>query len=361
MSGLPPPLEINPPLLNSACPWATTLDDLRRLYACPSTGAVTTRTSLIGGFDHDPAKHQYAFFDQGTHNASPTPDTQKNASLNSLGYSPLTLETYLDYIKTISDELQLQPGNPTSKPRKGFIVSVTGGPDGIAASYAMISSAAQDVRFPLAMEINLSCPNIPGRPPPAYSEEALVTYLDRLQHAIFDPSVQRPRIPVGIKTPPYTHATQYEGLMAALERAADAEGGTGVCPVSFITATNTLGSCLVLGLEGEEGGREVEDGKGRDRALLARFALPGSGLGGMAGAPLHPLALGNVCTIRRMLDERADKLGHVRVIGVGGVLDAGGYRRMRAVGAHAVAVATGLGLKGLPVFGEIEEGLRGRW
>jgi hypothetical protein len=33
MAELPPKLQIHPPLINSASPWATTLDDLRRLYA----------------------------------------------------------------------------------------------------------------------------------------------------------------------------------------------------------------------------------------------------------------------------------------------------------------------------------------
>jgi dihydroorotate dehydrogenase (fumarate) len=344
MAGAPPRLEISPPLINSANPWATTLDDLRRLYACPSTGAVTTRTSLINRFDHDPAKHQYIFFD-----AAQTGLAQ-NASLNSLGYSPLPLETYLDFIKIISDEQPARSG-------KGFIVSVTGSPEDIAQSYMLIVSAARGLQFPLAMEINLSCPNIRNKPPPAYSEEALSTYLCHLQQAIRDADDNEiPRIPVGLKTPPFTHAPEYEALMSALERAVPAAGG--VCPVSFITATNTLGSCLVFAPP--QSRPEVED---PTLASPGSFALPDSGLGGMAGAPLHPLALGNVCTIRRMLDApaRTATLGHVQVVGVGGVLDAKGYRRMRAVGAHVVGVATGLGLKGVDIFGEIEAGLRGEW
>lgn len=366
MAELPPPLEIYPPLINSANPWATTLDDLRRLYACPSTGAVTTRTSLLRGFNHSPGKHQYTFFDASTHKASPNPDpnlaSTYNASLNSFGYSPLPLETYLAFIKTISDEQQSQQHQAHTKSRKkGFIISVTGSPDEIAGCYSLIASAAQDSELPLAMEINLSCPNIPGSPPPAYSRVALTEYLEQLQHMIADddpataPAV--PSIPVGLKTPPYTHASEYEGLVAALD---DAAGG-GVCPISFITATNTLGSCLVfagsesgLGPGNGEGGRE---GQSEPRC----FALPGTGMGGLAGAPLHPLALGNVCTLRRMLDERGEKLRHIRIIGVGGVLDAEGYRRMRAVGAYAVGVGTGLGLKGVGIFGEIERGLGGTW
>lgn len=379
MAGTPPPLEIRPPLINTACPWATTLDDLRLLYKCPSTGAVTTRTSLIDGFDHDLDKHQYAFFGPGQGDLG-----HHNASINSLGYSPLNLQTYLDMIKKISDEQPARSG-------KGFIVSVTGTPEDIATCYKFVASAAPQLQFPIAMEINLSCPNIPNRPPPAYSEEALATYLAHLQQAITDVASSGgggggggstiPRIPVGLKTPPYTYSTQYEGLISALDSAGpdldDGEtAGKGPCPISFITATNTLGSCLVFSppcpcspfpaqrhlqpLDSSSPSSQETGGAG----LAGTFALPGAGLGGLAGAPLHPLALGNVATLRRMLDERSKggRLAHVRIVGVGGVLDAAGYRRMRAVGADVVGVATGLGLKGVGVFGEIEGGLgKGGW
>jgi dihydroorotate dehydrogenase (fumarate) len=355
-AGSPPLFEIHPPLLNSACPWATTLDDLRRLYQCPSTGAVTTRTSLIKGFDHDPAKHQFFFFDAARGGAgdpsasSPT----LNASINSLGYSPLTLHEYINFLKTISDEL------PPSEPaRKGFIVSVTGSPDDVAKSYRLLAAAAPSLRFPLAMEINLSCPNIPGRPPPAYDQHALETYLTPLRRAVIDVHVlpDHTPIPVGLKTPPYTYTTQFLALVDALESATKAslesnEGEGGGCPVSFVTTTNTLGNCLLYASSSDSD----------SSAGVLAPALPSNGLGGMAGPPLHPLALGNVATLRRLLDEREKVLGtRVAIIGVGGVSDAEGYRRMRAAGADAVALATGLGLKGVEVFGEVERGLGGRW
>ncbi|CRK24925.1 hypothetical protein BN1723_013426, partial [Verticillium longisporum] len=84
-------------------------------------------------------------------------------------------------------------------------------------------------------------------------------------------------------------------------------------------------------------------------------ALPGDGLGGMAGPPLHPLALGNVRTIARML-KGWPETKHVSVIGVGGVGDAEAYRRMRNAGAYAVAVGTALGKDGVDVFAQIAKG-----
>ncbi|KAK0635867.1 hypothetical protein B0T17DRAFT_470087, partial [Bombardia bombarda] len=351
----PPALSIHPPLINSSNPWATSLDDLRLLYACPSTGAVTTRTSLIKGFAHDAAKHQYV---GGGAVAG------KNASINSLGYSPHTLETYLGFIKTISAEQQTVA--PSSK--KVFIVSVTGTPSEVAQCYTMIAAVANEVVFPLAMEVNLSCPNIEGKPPPAYGKGELVRYLEALQGVIDARSdgddgkpLLLPRIPFGLKAPPYTHSTEYDILIGALAEHATSLGERGekrVSPVSFITSTNTLGSCLLFA-----GGGDIDhDGGGGMDGVLTSFALPGFGIGGMAGAPLHPLALGNVATLRRriLLEENREPLGHIQIIGIGGVSDADGYRRMRTVGAEVVGVGTGLLQKGLEVFGEIENGVGGR-
>ncbi|RKU49439.1 dihydroorotate dehydrogenase [Coniochaeta pulveracea] len=330
MAAKPPTLDIDPPLLNSANPWATTLDDLRALYACQSTGAVTTRTSIVDGFGHDPEKHQYIFFNPADHTSYGTTSTPAaNASLNSLGYSPLTLETYLGFIKTIAAE--------TPQPRrKWFIVSVTGTVEQVVEGYKHILSikASLPAEFPLAMEINLSCPNIPGKPPPAYSSSELAKYLAGLAECRGSDD----NVPIGLKVPPYTHAGDFNRLVEALADTKHLQQRE--CPVSFLTSTNTLGSCLVLG----------------------NNMLPGSGMGGMAGAPLHPLALGNVATLRKLLDERPEKeLKGIQLIGVGGVSDADGYRRMRTVGATAVGVGTALGLKGVNVFREIESGLEGRW
>lgn len=347
----PPVLDIEPPLLNSACPWATSLEDLQALYLCESTGAVTTRTSMLHGFPHDDNLHQHVFFN-GSDHGSVTPVSSlrdpmpQNASLNSLGYSPEPLAQYLEWIKTISRQAV------ENLRRKWFIVSVTGTPEEVATSYAHILAAQRDVplsSFPLAMEVNLSCPNIPGKPPPAYGGPELGRYLAAVLGAVESGRAAHNglRMPVGLKTPPYTYAGQYQMLAAELLKlAAAAANHGGACPVSFLTATNTLGSCLVV--EPHEQGRFER-------------ALPAPGIGGLAGAPLHPLALGNVAALREVLDSHRAELGHVRIIGVGGVADRAGYRRMRAAGADAVALATALGLKWVAVFDEIYKDVEKVW
>lgn len=80
----------------------------------------------------------------------------------------------------------------------------------------------------------------------------------------------------------------------------------------------------------------------------------------MAGPPLHPLALGNVATLRRKFDADP-RLVHLDIIGVGGVYDGQGYKRMRRVGAMAVGIATALGRQGVGVFTSIETDINSVW
>ncbi|KAI1778380.1 dihydroorotate dehydrogenase-like protein [Hypoxylon cercidicola] len=339
----PPPIHIHPPLLNSANPWATTLEDLKALFECGSTGAVTTRTALLDGFAHDPAVHQYAFFDPSTHASGSGPlsaGPAENASLNNMGYSPLPLDAYLGFIREIAGPaVVMEEEGKKEKKKKLFIVSVTGSPDDVAECYVRVARLARDVRAPLAVEVNLSCPNIADAPPPAYDGDALERYLDAVARAAAENTAGAVRVPWGIKTPPYTHAGQFAMLGAALVHSATANASAH-CPASFVTATNTLGSCLVL--------------SSSYPPVTARLA--GTGVGGMAGAALHPLALGNVRALRDLLDA-APQTRHVQVIGVGGVEDAEGFCRMKNVGAAAVGVGTALGRKGVEVFGEIEAGV----
>ncbi|KAK8196641.1 dihydroorotate dehydrogenase [Zalaria obscura] len=319
--------RIDPPLINSANPWASSKEDLQALYDCPHTGAVTCRTSLLKGFRHDPAIHQYTFYDPRDHSLVPKEvqdgdvPSDKSGSLNTLGYSPIPLSEYIEYIRDITSSGQ------STKP---FVISVTGSPSEVRQCHDLIRSAQVNIPVPLCMEINLSCPNILDKPPPAYSGPALLEYLEALYSDNSAPST-----PVGIKTPPYTYADQFNTLISTILSATKKHT---TCPVSFITATNTLGSCLLLA--------------DSTSATPALASASGAGIGGLAGAPLHPIALGNVKTLRTMLDQH-EELKAIDVIGIGGVSDKASYDRMTSVGARVVGVGTALGREGVAVFGKI--------
>ncbi|KIW91330.1 uncharacterized protein Z519_08226 [Cladophialophora bantiana CBS 173.52] len=345
-------LKISPPLLNSACPWATTLEDIKALYDSPYTGAVTIRTSLLEGFTHDDSIHQYIFFTPGktisgdapkgeaSKPSSSSSSSEPVSTLNTLGYSPLTLSEYLGIINEIVGQRHLGTDTPTKKP---FILSVTGTPDEIAMAYALVANAAEmDEDLRLAMEVNLSCPNIASAPPPAYDKKQLDEYLEAISDS---KSTYRGRMAtpesvpkVGVKLPPYTYTGQFEMAVDSLRKAKSSEPGEGSV-IDFITCTNTLGNSLLLDSSFDP--------------VLSNES--GTGLGGLAGAALHPLALGNVATFRKLLD-RDPVTKDIMIIGVGGVEDKDGAERMRKVGADAVACASALGRYGVSVFERITKG-----
>lgn len=322
-------LTFSPPLLNTPCPWCSELENLRELYACEYTGAVTTRTSMLQPYPHDWAKNQYVLFDS-TAQKTASVNTQdannlQTASLNTIGLSPNNLDTTISFVRTISNELTA----PSSKP---FIISVFGSPEEVGECYEKIVAFQAEVKMPLAMEINISCPNIPGKVSPAYSAEELLPYLNALQTTLEKLNQGENALPIGIKIPPFTYQNQYDELIKGLLQAV--ENGENL-PIAFITSTNTLGSSLVL-----NAGKAVLNSE------------VGTGVGGMAGTAIHALSLGNVYTIRQMLDQEP-KLKQLQIIGVGGVNDKAGFERMKSVGADFVGLATALGVKGIGVFKEI--------
>lgn len=327
-------LTINPPLLNTPCPWCSELDNLRALYACEYTGAVTTRTSMLTPYPHDWAVNQYVLFDSTTQQAAgintPNATPQQTSSLNTIGLSPNNLATTLGFIRTISAEL------PVERSNKPFIISVFGSPEEVGECYETITTFQTEVKMPLAVEINISCPNIPGKVSPAYAAEELLPYLTALQTRLLKLNLGDNALPIGIKIPPFTYQNQYDELIKGL-RASTENPHYPTLPLAFITSTNTLGSSLFL----QEG-----------NALLNSEA--GTGIGGMAGTAIHALSLGNVYTLRQMLNHEP-ALSHLQLIGVGGVNDGEGFKRMKQVGADFVGLATALGVKGIGVFAEIAQ------
>jgi dihydroorotate dehydrogenase (fumarate) len=66
--------------------------------------------------------------------------------------------------------------------------------------------------------------------------------------------------------------------------------------------------------------------------------------------PLNHLCR-NVLAFSELIAQHSDPaIREIKIIGVGGVTSAAAYRRMRSVGAYAVACATALGLEGVGVF-----------
>lgn len=265
------------------------------------------------------------------------------SSQNSYGYSPHPLAWYLDAVKSI---LTSAPPGST----KPFILSITtSSPVTLDTMLSLIQALRADLRDAegstsrVAVELNTSCPNIRGAPPPAYTPSALRPLLEVLaRHHAKDNTLI-----IGLKLAPYTYQTQFDALVDLLGSLGSAEGQ--VSPIAFLTSTNTLGQTLLFD---DETTRELSPrafGKGPGEGAT-QFALP-TPLGGLAGESIHALSLGNVYSFRRLLDARSDAaLRDIQIIGVGGVTSREAHVRMRAAGASVVACATFLGKEGIRAF-----------
>ncbi|KAF8325451.1 uncharacterized protein EI90DRAFT_3128816 [Cantharellus anzutake] len=329
-------LVIEPPLINSSCPWASNLEQLTELYRSPYTGAITTRTATMNGFDEDPNVQTVAF-----HRTS-------YSSINSYGYSPFPLQQYLSWLEEIIES------HPSSN--KPFIISITSSlPDELATMLDKILAFRRSVQYlrgngkmiEIGVELNTSCPNIPNKPPPSYDMVTLLPLLEVLssfheRQLQGDPPLPF-YIPIGIKLSPYVHNGQFTELVSTL-RILKSASGRNAHPISFLTCTNTLGSSLLF----------QDQIEGAPTRVATEFALPSpTGHGGLAGEAIHALSLGNVQAFSRELERASSddvRLSGIKIIGVGGVTNREAVLRMKRAGASVVACATALGKEGVMVF-----------
>ncbi|KAF5337019.1 hypothetical protein D9611_003412 [Ephemerocybe angulata] len=311
-------IQISPPLLNSSCAWSSNLRDLQELYDSPFTGAITTRTATIAGFNQDES-HTVVFSNSSL------------SALNSYGYSPHPLSEYLGWVK------QILQGSTSDKP---VIISITSpNADGLESMVSSIQELRRELgdleRTPsrIAIELNTSCPNIRHASPSGYSFVHLLPLLKTLSTAFEADQT----LTIGLKLPPYVYREQFVDALQVLSGIMVSSRS----PISFFACTNTLGSSLLFP-------EQVVAAQSAD----SQFAVP-SATGGLSGESVHALALGNVYTFTQLLrgpEARFPSLSKIKIIGVGGVTSKEAMERMRKAGAGAVACATFYGKEGVRAF-----------
>ena len=81
---------------------------------------------------------------------------------------------------------------------------------------------------PDLIEVNLSCPNIPGKPQIGYDAEASERLMKRVRPLI--------TVPMGVKLPPYFDPAHHQLMGEVIGR----------CGVDFLNLINSVGNALVL-------------------------------------------------------------------------------------------------------------------
>ncbi|WP_295841119.1 dihydroorotate oxidase [uncultured Apibacter sp.] len=160
------------------------------------------------------------------------------------------------------------------------------------------------------VELNLSCPNIPGKPQTGYDFDRT----DEVLKQVFSFYTK----PLGVKLPPYFDIVHFEMMASILNK----------YQLRFITCINSIGNALYV----------------EDESVVIK---PKGGFGGIGGAYVKPTALANVRMFHKLLKK------DISIIGCGGVESGKDVFEHILCGASMVQIGTQLMKNGTKVFSKI--------
>ena len=173
-----------------------------------------------------------------------------------------------------------------------------------------------------AIELNLACPNIPGKPVIAYDFEQMD---DVLKNMCSHPEIKSGKKILGVKLAPYFDRPHVERAVSIIIQ----------YPVRFIVSINTIGNALFVDAEAE-----------------CASISPKGGFGGLGGGYVKHTALANVRMLCTILAEKG-KADAIDVVGVGGVASGTDAFELILCGAKAVQVGTCHWTEGAACFDRI--------
>lgn len=218
--------------------------------------------------------------------------------INSMGLPNLGFDYYLEYL------LELQK----TYPEKAFFFSMVGMSKDDTHT---LLKKVQESEFNGIVELNLSCPNVPGKPQIAYDLETT----ENLLTEIFEYFTK----PLGIKLPPYFDMVHFDQAAAVFNK----------FPLTFINCVNSIGNGLVI----------------NDESVVIK---PKNGFGGIGGEYIKPTALANIHAFYQRLNSS------IQIIGTGGVLTGRDAFEHILCGASMVQIGTTLQKEGKVLLRELQ-------
>lgn len=267
-------------IFNASGPRCATLEELDAIGRSDSAAIVTKSCTL------EPREG----------NPEPRYSDLPHGGIQSMGLPNLGYRKYIEFLPALK-----QHGKPV-------IVSVAG----LCEADNLKIIEALDRTGVDMIELNMSCPNIPGKPQTGYDFEQS----DRLiGHAM-----QLTSKPLGLKLPPYFDFVHFERMAAVLNRHRPA----------YVCCINSLGNALAIDPETE-------------RTIIR----PKDGFGGLSGSYVKPTALANVRKFYELLDG-------IDIVGVGGICTGEDVFEFILAGATAVQVGTKFMQDGHDIFETLE-------
>ncbi|HAQ1136002.1 TPA: dihydroorotate oxidase, partial [Enterococcus faecium] len=222
-------------------------------------------------------------------------------SINSMGLPNLGFSYYLEYALAY-EKVQENQNQP-------LFFSIAG--MSVQENLEMLEKIEKS-GFNGITELNLSCPNVPGKPQLAYDFEATYETLKEV-FSIFSK-------PLGIKLPPYFDFAHFDQMADILNQ----------FPLTYVNAINSVGNGLYIDTEQE-----------------AVVIKPKEGFGGIGGEYIKPTALANVRAFYTRLKPE------IQIIGTGGIRTGQDAFEHLLCGASMLQIGTELHKEGPEIFSRI--------
>lgn len=267
-------VEFKNRLLNASGCVCTSGEDLNMLNLSSSAGIVTKSCTL----KYREGNNMPRYYDTDA------------LSINSTGLANMGYEFYRDW---------------SVNKKKPYILSVAGVENG--ENLEILRNLQNSTTVDL-IELNLSCPNIIGKPQIAYDFDAT----DELLRKVFEFN----NLKLGVKLPPYFDTMHFNQMADILNK----------YKLSFVTSINSLGNGLVYD-------------------SFNTVIAPNEGLGGIGGSVIKPFGLSNV--------YRFSKLLKIPIFGCGGIKNKNDALEYIKAGASMVEIGTQLVKDGTSIFDTI--------
>lgn len=254
-------------IFNASGPLCKTLEELETIGRSNSSAIMTKSCTL----------------EERQGNPEPRYKDIEFGSINSMGLPNLGYKKYIEFIPILK------------KFNKPIIISVSG----LSLQNNLIMIEALNNTDADLIELNLSCPNIIGKPQVGYDFEQTDKVLTEI--------MKISKKPLGVKLPPYFDFVHFKQMANILNKH----------KVRFASCINSVGNAIFIDPEKEE-----------------VVIKPKEGFGGLGGKYVKPTALANVKKFYELLNKDID------IIGVGGINSGKDVFEFILAGASAVQLAT---------------------
>lgn len=297
------PLNFNNLFINASGCYCQFAKDLDKIYDTNiSNGSIICKTSTLKQRQGNPKPRYFE-------------EHELQYTFNSMGLPNMGLIYYLEYFKNKCRYFQDKNINR----HKNHFVSLGG--LSLQENLDMIdiiySDEHQYYLYIDAIELNFSCPNIPGKCQLGYDFDNMDEYLQQILNKITKKEIQIKcdnnyvnNQLIGVKLPPYFDNYHFQVVSDILIK---------YNRLDFITCINSIGNGLII-----------------DSVTDSVVIKPKNGLGGLGGSIVKPTALANVHRFYKLLGNQID------IIGCGGILTgADAYEHILA-GASLLSVGSAL-------------------